>query len=123
MLTLVVAYQRCTGCHACSLACAVTHNHGPGQGAIRVGQLGPWRLPEGRALLENVPTCDDRCHLCAPQRREGLPPVCVAHCPTRCLRVVEGEQALARILGSDAATPHLPLMSWPRGGQARSREP
>jgi Fe-S-cluster-containing dehydrogenase component len=123
MRALLCSWRRCTGCRACELACARLGLARGDQGALALGRVGPWRLPDGAGLLEYVPCASERCHLCAPRRHRGLPPACVAHCPTRCLALVEGEEALRAALASDGHFPWLPMHSLPAPGGDRPGGP
>lgn len=104
MSALIASWRRCTGCRACELACARLGRRGTS--ALALATLGPWRLPDGRGLIEHLPVVEAGCHLCAPRRRRGLLPACVAHCPTRCLALVDDP---APALAQDGPFPWLVL--------------
>ncbi len=93
----VIAYERCTGCHACEMACRQANGHDQDRCGMSVAVLGPWRLSEVHGVLDNIPLTTPLCNGCAARRRRGGVPACVAHCPTRCLEQVEGEEGLASI--------------------------
>lgn len=79
---VVVDLRRCTGCHACSVACKTEHGVPLGEFRMRVR----WLPRPDRPTFAFLPLFDaDTCDLGANRGHFGLAPACVAACPTRAL--------------------------------------
>ena len=79
---LVVDLRRCIGCHACSVACKTEHSVPLGTFRMRVR----WLPRPDRPTMAFVPLFDgELCDLGAGRAQVGLPPACVAACPTTAL--------------------------------------
>lgn len=77
---LLINYEYCTGCKSCEMACSVEHNIPIGEFGIKVEQVGPWRLKNGKWQNDMVPIPTDMCNLCAERLAKGKKPTCVKHC-------------------------------------------
>lgn len=64
-----------------------------GQYGIIVSQIGPWQIDEKAWQYSFVPTITKQCTLCAERMTKGKLPSCVKHCQSKCLRVVDVEEA------------------------------
>jgi len=104
---LLIDYEYCTGCHACEVACKQEHGYRVDQWGIIVDQLGPLQISAGRWSFHFVPTPTELCNLCRHRTVAGKAPSCVQHCPTACIELVQGEDAvtaaLERVRGSQRA--------------------
>jgi Fe-S-cluster-containing dehydrogenase component len=78
---LLIDNEYCTGCHSCEVACKNEHDLPLGQWGIKVLELGPWKLPDGRHWeYRYIPTLSSLCDLCAMRVIDGGVPSCVLHC-------------------------------------------
>lgn len=82
----------CTGCRACEQACRQELDLGGLRRGVVVVQHGPRLHADGTFSLDYELRFTPSCHGCAPRVARGLPPACVAHCPSRCLYRVEGSE-------------------------------
>lgn len=102
---LIIDLQSCTGCHACEVACKQEHGYRPEQWGIKVAQIGPIQGRGDRWTWNFVPAPTDLCNLCRHRTVKGKAPVCVQHCPPKCIEVVEGpvavEAAVRLVAGSE----------------------
>lgn len=79
---MVVDLRRCTGCHACAIACKVEHRVPLGAFHMRVRWM---PSPDGGAMAF-LPVFDAAlCDYGADRAEAGLAPACVAACPTGAL--------------------------------------
>lgn len=97
---LVVDLEHCTGCHACEVACKQEHGYRVDQWGIHVEQVGPYQGAGDRWTWNFVPTPTDLCNLCRHRTVRGLVASCEAHCPTRCIRVVDGPEAVSAAISA-----------------------
>jgi len=80
--TMVVDLRRCTGCHACSVACKVEHGVPLGEFRMRVR----WMEDPSDGRMTFLPVFDEAtCDLGEGRQRFGLTPACVSACPTQAL--------------------------------------
>jgi Fe-S-cluster-containing dehydrogenase component len=78
---LLIDNEYCTGCHACEVACRNEHDLPHGQWGIKVLELGPWKLTDGKHWeYRYVPVPTSSCDLCEQLVSEGGKPSCVQHC-------------------------------------------
>lgn len=92
---LLVEYSWCTGCHSCEVACQMENGLPVGQFGIKVNQVGPWQYGEDSWQYEFVPFLTDQCTLCSSRVAKGKEPSCVKHCQSRCIRIVDVDEAAA----------------------------
>ncbi len=78
---LMIDNEYCTGCHSCEVACKNEHDLPLGQWGIRVLEMGPWKLMDGKKWeYRFVPVPTTYCDLCKSRTEEGEAPSCVLHC-------------------------------------------
>lgn len=78
---LLIDNQYCTGCHSCEVACKNQLGLPLGQWGIKVLELGPWKLPDGKHWeYRYLPQLTSLCNLCEDRVAEGDAPNCVLHC-------------------------------------------
>ena len=82
---LLIDYEYCTGCHACTVACAQEHGWPAGMSGIRVSEV-VQSLPNDRAYLTYLPFPTELCVLCSARTRKGLPTACEQHCMARVIK-------------------------------------
>lgn len=73
----------CTGCHSCEIACRNELRLPLGQWGIRLLELGPWKLMDGKRWeYRYVPVPTSYCTLCEGRLAKGEDdvPSCVRHC-------------------------------------------
>jgi len=79
---MVVDLRRCTGCHACAVACKVEHAVPLGEFRVRVR----WMARPEDGTMAFLPLFDAAtCDYGANRRSVGMQPACVAACPTAAL--------------------------------------
>lgn len=79
---MLVNLDRCIGCHACSVACKNEHSVPLGDFRMRVR----WLPRPDRPSLAFLPLFDaTACDFGQNRQSVGLPPACVANCPTGAL--------------------------------------
>lgn len=78
---LLIDNEYCTGCHSCEVACKNEHDLPHGQWGIKVLELGPWKLADGRHWeYRYIPVPTSYCDLCEDLVEAGDMPTCVHHC-------------------------------------------
>lgn len=78
---LMIDNEYCTGCHSCEVSCKNEHNLPLGQWGIKVLELGPWKLMDGKRWeFRYIPVPTSYCDLCANRTDRGEQPLCVLHC-------------------------------------------
>ncbi len=78
---LLIDNEYCTGCHSCEVACKNEHDLPLGQWGIKVLELGPWKLMDGKRWeYRYIPVPTSYCDLCADRVKDGEQPSCVHHC-------------------------------------------
>jgi Fe-S-cluster-containing dehydrogenase component len=78
---LMIDNEYCTGCHSCEVACKNEHDLPLGQWGIKILELGPWRLEDGKHWeYRYIPVPTSRCDLCEDRVTAGEAPNCVLHC-------------------------------------------
>jgi len=82
---ILIDLDRCTGCHACEIACK-TENEG--KQYVDVAQWGPETLG-GEMRTFYIPLMSGPSDDCRERLASGLDTPCAAVCPTRALRVTE----------------------------------
>lgn len=81
---LLIDYEYCTGCFACTVACCQEHGWQAPLSGIKVMEI-VQDLPGGKAYLTFLPFPTELCVLCAKRTGNGLEPACVKHCMSGCL--------------------------------------
>jgi len=81
---LLIDYEYCTGCFACTVACCQEHGWEAPLSGIKVMEI-VQDLPKGKAYLTFLPFPTELCILCRPRTQKGLDPACVKHCMANCL--------------------------------------
>jgi Fe-S-cluster-containing dehydrogenase component len=92
---LLVAYDYCTGCHACEVACKQEHGYPAGRWGIMVKDC--TRETVDRVQVDFLPFPTDLCDLCARRTAAGEKPACVKHCMAACISYGEVSE-LARTM-------------------------
>ncbi|MDR2108764.1 MAG: hypothetical protein LBP28_04825 [Coriobacteriales bacterium] len=78
---LMIDNQYCTGCHSCEVACKNELKLPLGQWGIKVLELGPWKLPDGKHWeFRYIPALTSLCTLCEDRVAQGEAPSCAQHC-------------------------------------------
>ncbi len=78
---ILVDNEYCTGCHSCEIACKNELDLPQGQWGIKVLELGPWKLQDGKHWeYRYVPVLTGDCNLCETRVEQGERPSCVHHC-------------------------------------------
>lgn len=73
--------EYCTGCHSCEVACQNERELPLGQWGVKVLELGPWKLMDGKRWeYRYVPVLTSTCNLCVERTERGEDPSCVHHC-------------------------------------------
>jgi Fe-S-cluster-containing dehydrogenase component len=68
------------------VSCKNEHDLPPGQWGIKVLELGPWKLQDGKHWeYRYVPVPTSQCDLCADRVSKGEQPACVLHCLASCM--------------------------------------
>lgn len=78
---LLIDNMYCTGCHSCEIACRNEHGFSLGQWGIKVLELGPFKLSDGKTWENRfIPVLTADCDLCEGRVAEGERPSCALHC-------------------------------------------
>ena len=80
---LLIAYDYCTGCHTCEVACKQEHGYPAGRWGIMVKDC--TRESADRVQVDFLPFPTDLCDLCATRTGAGEKPACVKHCMAACI--------------------------------------
>ena len=97
---LLIDNEYCTGCHSCEVACKNEHDLPLGQWGIKVLELGPWKLMDGKHWeYRYVPVPTSYCDLCADRVEAGERPSCVLHCLASAMEYGTLEELAAVKLG------------------------
>ena len=95
---MLIEYKYCTGCHACEVSCRNEKKMPLTEGGIKINEMGPIKMSNGKWLWDYVPVPSDLCDLCADRLAEGTTAPCVLHCLGACMEIVKVDeigQALA----------------------------
>ena len=103
---LLIDYEYCTGCFACTVACCQEHGWEAPLTGIKVMEI-VQDLPKDKAYLTFLPFPTELCILCKPRTRKGLDPACVKHCMSSCLSFGK----LTDLVGELAKKPRMVLWS------------
>lgn len=79
---LLIDNEYCTGCHSCEVACKNEHNIPLGRWGIKLLEMGPWKLGDGKSWeYRFVPVPTKECDLCVDRMAKGAAkPACAHHC-------------------------------------------
>ena len=93
---LLFNYQYCSGCNSCEIACRNHLGLGLGEWGIKLTEVKPFELADGKMewIYQPVPT--QLCDLCADRVAEGKKPACVHHCLSFCIEYGTVEEMAAR---------------------------
>ena len=83
--TILVELNRCTGCHACEIACKIENE---GNQYIDVAKWGP-EILGGEMKTFYIPFMSGPSDDCRERLSSGLEIPCVSACPTNALRVAK----------------------------------
>ena len=104
---LLIDYKWCYGCHTCEVACQQAHEgYAPtelgeqGRFGIKITQIGPIELDDGKFQYEFLPIPTSLCDLCVKRTEKGKLPTCVKHCQAGCMKYGPIEE-LSKMLDSD----------------------
>ena len=111
---LLINYEYCTGCKSCEMACSVEHDIPIGQFGIKVEQVGPWQLPNGKWQNDMVPVPTDMCNLCAERVAKDKKPTCVKHCQAFVMEYGTVEELSAKMCQATTKT----VLFVPKAGEA-----
>lgn len=81
---LLIDYEYCTGCFACTVACCQEHGWEAPLSGIKVMEI-VQDLPKDKAYLTFLPFPTELCVLCNKRTKKGLDPACVKHCMANCI--------------------------------------
>ncbi len=76
---LLIDYEYCTGCFACTVACCQEHGWEAPLSGIKVMEI-VQDLPKDKAYLTFLPFPTELCILCNNRTKKGIEPACVKHC-------------------------------------------
>ncbi len=82
---LLIDYEYCTGCLACTVACQQEHGWEAGMSGMKVIEV-VQTLPKDKAYLNFIPFPTELCVLCASRTRKGLQTACEQHCMARVIK-------------------------------------
>lgn len=78
---LMIDNKYCTGCHSCEVACKNELGLPLGQWGIKILELGPWKLMDGKNWeYRYIPVPTSYCNLCVDRIERGEVPACALHC-------------------------------------------
>lgn len=101
MAGILIDYEYCTGCKACTMACKVEHDLPEGREGVIVNEFGPWAIDEQNDVYQYdiAPFFTDECDLCAERVAKGKLPTCVKHCLAAVLTYGSVEELCAKLAG------------------------
>ncbi len=83
---ILIDNEYCTGCHTCEVACKNELDLPLGQWGVKILELGPWKLEDGKHWeYRYIPVLTSCCNLCEKRVAEGKKPSCVHHCLAQCM--------------------------------------
>ena len=103
---LLIDYEFCTGCFACTVACCQEHGWEAPMSGMTVMEV-VQDLPKDNAYLTFLPFPTELCVLCTRRTRQGLDPACVKHCMANVLTYGK----LADLAGEMVKKPRMVLWS------------
>lgn len=78
---LMIDNEYCTGCHSCEISCRNELDLPIGQWGIRLLELGPWKLMDGKHWEHRyMPVLTSYCNLCSDRLSREEVPACALHC-------------------------------------------
>ena len=93
---LYVDINRCTGCHACEVACRQEYGDPLAKWRIRLMTTKPRKI-DGRWHMYFIPVVSENCTGCESLLKKGEKPACIVVCPTEAIKCSEDEE-LIRII-------------------------
>jgi Fe-S-cluster-containing dehydrogenase component len=94
---LLIDYEYCSNCHTCEVACKEELNIPEGKWGIKIFEIGPWPLDNGKWQLTYMPVPTDLCDLCASRTAQGKEPTCVHDCYTNVMEYGPIEELAKRL--------------------------
>lgn len=84
-MALLFNYEYCSGCHSCEIACRNHLGASLGEWGIKVTEVKPFEMPDGKMewIYQPVPT--RLCDRCEDLVAAGEKPACVHHCLSFCI--------------------------------------
>jgi Fe-S-cluster-containing dehydrogenase component len=82
---LLIDYFYCTGCHTCEVVCKLDHKLSDEQYGVKIAEIGPWEMDDGKWQLYNIPVPTEHCDLCGERTAKGKQPSCVHNCQAACM--------------------------------------
>lgn len=83
---LLIDYEFCSNCHTCEVSCKMELKIPEGKWGIKVYEVGPWEIGNGKWQLTYVPVPTDLCNLCQERVGMGKKPSCVHNCYTGAMK-------------------------------------
>ena len=101
MKGILVNYYYCTGCHACEIACATSHDLTNDKSGVILHHEGAWQVDGDVWQDDFFPFFTKNCDLCqnGQAAHDGVP-MCEHHCQSQCIKIGEIDE-LARELASN----------------------
>ena len=99
---LLFNYEYCSGCHSCEIACRNHLGIGLGEWGIKVTEVKPFEMSDGKMEWVYQPVPTRLCDHCEDLVAAGEKPACVHHCLSFCIDYgsVEAMAEKAAALGS-----------------------
>lgn len=94
---MAIAYDSCTGCHACEVSCKMENGFGENEAGIKVTEYGPWGYGDDKWNYDCIPAPTKQCNGCAERAAKGKKPLCVTNCYTACMKFGTLDEVLAEI--------------------------
>lgn len=104
---MLIDYYYCDGCHSCEMACKMEKGLPEGRFGIKVNQIGPWVMEDGKWQLDYLPAPTNECDLCAARVAQGKMPSCLQHCQANIISIGTGEEMAELAKGKKKAVVYL----------------
>lgn len=89
---LMIDREWCSGCQSCEVACRNEHGWPLEKYGIKVEQLGPAEMEDGKIVWDYLPTITQYCDLCADRTAKGGIPTCALHCLANVIEFGDAEE-------------------------------